>query len=107
LPLPRLSSFLHIDTSDLKTIDPARPNEIELTIAIRNRAPVELDYPAFELTLTDAQDQTIARRVFLAAEYLANTADGGLKPGSELPVRLFLDTGQLRAAGYRLYLSYP
>ena len=106
--LPRLSSFLHIEASDLKAPDPARPSEIELIVAVRNRAPVELDYPAFELTLTNAQEQTIARRVFLPAEYLRWTdAADGLKAGAELPIRLFLNTGELRAAGYRLYLFYP
>ena len=106
--LPRLSSFLHIEASDLKAPDPARPDEIELLVAVRNRAPVEQDYPAFELTLTNSQEQTIARRVFLPAEYLQwiDAADG-LKAGAELAIRLFLDTGDLRAAGYRLYLFYP
>jgi predicted Zn finger-like uncharacterized protein len=105
--LPRLSSFLHIEASDLKAPDPARPGEIELTVAVRNRAPVEQDYPAFELTLTNSQEQTIARRVFLPVEYLQwmDAADG-LKAGAELPIRLFLDTGELRAAGYRIYLFY-
>jgi predicted Zn finger-like uncharacterized protein len=106
--LPRLSRFLHIEASDLKAPDPARPSEIELMVAVRNRAPVEQDYPAFELTLTNSQDQTIARRIFLPAEYLQWTdAADGLKAGAELPIRLFLDTGELRAAGYRLYLFYP
>jgi len=77
-------------------------------IAVRNRAPVEQDYPAFELTLTNSQEQAIARRVFLPAEYLQwIDAAHGLKAGAELPIRLFLDTGELRAAGYRLYLFYP
>ena len=106
--LPRLSSFLHIEASDLKAPDPARPGEIELMVAVRNRAPVEQDYPALELTLTNSQDQTVARRVFLPAEYLQWTdAADGLKSGAELPIRLYLDTGELRAAGYRLYLFYP
>ncbi len=106
--LPRLSSFLHIEASDLQAPDPARPSEIELMIAVRNRAPVEQDYPAFELTLTNSQEQAIARRVFLPAEYLQwIDAAHGLKAGAELPIRLFLDTGELRAAGYRLYLFYP
>lgn len=106
--LPRLSSFLHIEASDLKAPDPTRPNEIELMIAVHNRAPVEQDYPAFELTLTNSEEKTIARRVFLPAEYLQWTdAADGLKAGAELPIRLFLDTGELRAAGYRLYLFYP
>ncbi|MGQ0577812.1 MAG: DUF3426 domain-containing protein [Betaproteobacteria bacterium] len=105
---PRLSRYLHIEASDLKAPDPARPSEIELMLAVRNRAPVEQDFPAFELTLTNSQEQTIARRVFLPAEYLpwTDSADG-LKAGTELPIRLFLDTGELRAAGYRLYLFYP
>jgi hypothetical protein len=108
--LPRLSGFLHIEASDLKAVDPARPSEIELMLSVRNRAPVEVDLPAFELTLTNAQDQTIARRVFLPREYLAGAgaeAGAGLRAGDELPVRVFLDTGALRAAGYRLYLFYP
>lgn len=108
VPLPRLSGYLHIDASDLQAVDPARPNQIELVLSVRNRAPVGVDYPAFELTLTNAQDQTIARRVFMPREYLAGAdAAGGLGAGAELPVRLLLDTGSLRAAGYRLYLFYP
>ena len=108
VPLPRQASYLHIEASDLKAPDPARPGEIELLVAVRNRAPVEQDYPALELTLTDSQEQTIARRVFLPAEYLQWLASAdGLKAGAELAIRLFLDTGELRAAGYRLYLFYP
>lgn len=103
-----LSSFLHIEASDLKAVDAGVPNEIELTVSIRNRAPVEVAHPAFELTLTDAQDQAIARRVFVPRDYLPGGAAGTLiKPGAELPVHLFLNTGELRAAGYRLYLFYP
>lgn len=107
VPLPRLSGYLHIDASDMKVVDPSRPNEIELLLSVRNRAPVDVDYPAFELTLTNSQDQTIARRVFMPREYLAAADAGGLGAGAELPVRLLLDTGTLRAAGYRVYLFYP
>jgi predicted Zn finger-like uncharacterized protein len=106
--LPKLSNYLHIEASDLKAIDPSRPSEILLLLSVRNRAPVELAYPAFELTLTDSQEQAIARRVFLPPEYLRSGAQtGGLKAGIELPIQLYLDTGALRAAGYRLYLFYP
>lgn len=107
VPLPRLSGYLHIDASDMKAVDAARPNEIELSLSVRNRAPVDVDYPAFELTLTNSQDQTIARRVFMPREYRASADAGGLGAGAELPIRLLLDTGTLRAAGYRVYLFYP
>jgi predicted Zn finger-like uncharacterized protein len=106
--LPKLSNYLHIEASDLKAVDPSHPNEIQLLISVRNRAPIELAYPAFELTFTNSLEQAIARRVFLPAEYLAPAAqEAGLKAGTELPIRLYLDTGALRAAGYRLYLFYP
>jgi predicted Zn finger-like uncharacterized protein len=106
--LPKLSSYLHIEASDLKAVDPSHPSEIQLLLSVRNRAPIELAYPAFELTLTNSLEQAIARRVFLPQEYLPPTAQrGGLKAGTELPIELFLDTGALRAAGYRLYMFYP
>ena len=106
--LPKLSNFLHIEASDLKSADPLHPNEIQLLLSVRNRAPIELAYPAFELTLTNSLEQSVARRVFLPAEYLPPTAQtGGFKAGTELPIQLYLDTGTLRAAGYRLYLFYP
>jgi hypothetical protein len=103
-----LSNYLHIEASDLKAIDPSHPNEIQLLLSVRNRAPVELAYPAFELTLTNALEQPVLRRVFLPAEYLPPTAQaGGLNAGTEMPIQLYLDTGAVRAAGYRLYLFYP
>ena len=106
--LPTLSNYLHIEESDLKAVDPSHPSEIQLLLSVRNRAPIELAYPAFELTLTNSMEQAVARRVFLPAEYLPPTARaGGLKAGTELPIQLYLDTGALRAAGYRLYLFYP
>ena len=106
--LPKLSNYLHIEASDLKVIDPAHPNEIQLLLSVRNRAPVELAYPAFELTLTNPLEQPVARRVFLPAEYLSPAQQsGGFKAGTELPLQLYLDTGTVRAAGYRLYLFYP
>ena len=106
--LPKLSNHLHIEESELKAVDPSHPNEIQLLLSVRNRAQIELAYPAFELTLTNSLEQALARRVFLPAEYLPPTAQSeGLQAGTELPIQLYLDTGALRAAGYRLYLFYP
>ena len=106
--LPKMSNYLHIEASDLKVVDPSHPNEIQLLLSVRNRAPIEVAYPSFELTLTNPLDQALARRIFLPAEYLPATPQpDGLKAGTELPIQLYLDTGSLRAAGYRLYLFYP
>lgn len=108
IALPKLTNYLHIEASDLKVVDPSHPSEIQLLLSVRNRAPIELAYPAFELTLTNPLEQAVARRIFLPSEYLPPGArSGGLKAGTELPIQLNLDTGPLRAAGYRLYLFYP
>ena len=70
---------------------------------------VAVEYPAFELTLTNEEERVVARRVFLPDEYLpdATIIDEGLAGRGELAVRLFLDIGPLGAAGYRIYLFYP
>jgi len=107
--LPRLAEQLHIDASDLQLLDPRKPNLVKLTALVRNRARVPVEYPAFELTLTNAREQVVARRVFVPGEYLAEDVrkEEGLPGRQELSVNLYLDTGPLRAAGYRIYLFYP
>lgn len=104
---PAFSTYLNIEASDLKALDASAANEIELSLVVRNRAPVELPQPAFELTLTDPHDLAIARRVFLPRDYATGSASAPIRPGGELPVHLYMSTGEVRAAGYRLYLFYP
>ena len=76
---------------------------------LRNRGPVDVARPALELTLTNVQDQTIARRIFLPGDYLPGAADasGAMPARAEVEVRLELDTADLKPAGYRLFLFYP
>lgn len=107
--LPRLADQLDISASDLQLVNPQTRNQVELTALVRNRARVAVEYPAFELTLTNEEERVVARRVFLPDEYLpdATIIDEGLAGRGELAVRLFLDIGPLGAAGYRIYLFYP
>ena len=53
--------------------------------------------PFLELTLTDAQEKPLARRVFHPAEYLGAGADEalGLAANREMNVKLNLDTTDL------------
>lgn len=105
---PQNTEALTIVASDLQA-DPTRQNVIVLTAALRNRAPSAVAYPALELTLTNPQDQTIARRVILARDYVAAGTDtaAGMPSDLEIPIKLSFDTGDLRPSGYRLYLFYP
>jgi predicted Zn finger-like uncharacterized protein len=104
VPLPQLPKSVLIEASDLQLVDPARPDRIQLTATLRNHAGHAVAYPALDLVLTNANDHTLARRIFLPAEYLGNGRDprGGLAAHAELTVQLALDTGNLGAAGFRL-----
>ncbi|MBX3665340.1 MAG: zinc-ribbon domain-containing protein [Burkholderiales bacterium] len=104
VPLPQLPKSVLIEASDLQLVDPARPERIQLTATLRNHAGHAVGYPALDLVLTNANDHTLARRIFLPAEYLGGGRDphGGLAANAELTVRLALDTGDLGAAGFRL-----
>jgi len=106
--LPRQQQLLNIESSDMHT-DPQRPGLITLDATVRNHASYPQALPLFELTLIDAQNRSLASRIFRPDMYLEGDANrmGTIAPGKELNVRLHLDTGDLNAAGYRLSLLYP
>jgi predicted Zn finger-like uncharacterized protein len=110
VPLPRRPELMSIDSSELQA-DPRREGLIALNAVIHNRAGFAQDYPALELTLTDETDRPLLRRILRPRDYLDSRASEllaqGIAPGSEASVRVFLDTNQSRATGYRLYLFYP
>jgi predicted Zn finger-like uncharacterized protein len=106
--LPRAPEQLFIESSDLQLLDAARPSQVLLTAAIRNRAGFAQDFPLLELTLTGDDSRTAARRVFHPGEYLDAAVERGRGIGAqqEVAIRLYLDTADLRATGYRLYLFF-
>ncbi len=101
--IQRDSQAISIESSDLQA-DPANRNLLTLVALLRNRALLPQDSPHLELTLTDAQDAVVARRVLPPREYMAGSF---MAAGSELSVRLSIDASQIRASGYRLYAFYP
>jgi predicted Zn finger-like uncharacterized protein len=103
--LPRRPDLLSIESSDLQA-DERGEHLIVLHAVIRNRAAFAQELPALELTLTDAEERALARRVLRPGDYLPGRAQG-LEPGGEAVLRVPLDTGGVRATGYRLYLFYP
>jgi hypothetical protein len=108
IPLSRRVELLSIEASDLQA-DSANPSVMVLTATLRNRAAFVQAFPALELSLTDPQDQTIARRVLSAQEYAprGTRVDSGFAAGGELLVRVYMEAASLKATGYRLYLFYP
>ena len=110
LRLPRLPKQMAIESSDLQA-DGQRDSVIVLNAVLRNQAQFAQEYPALELTLTDERDEAVARRVLMPAEYLAGLPAeqiaSGIGSGADAALRVYFDTGGLRATGYRMYLFFP
>lgn len=106
--LPRNSDLISIESSELHA-DPARANIVVLTSILRNRAPHVQAYPMLELTLTNTEDEMVARMLLPPKDYLkASTAiSQGIAANGEVAVKLLMDLGGIKAEGYRLYLFYP
>jgi predicted Zn finger-like uncharacterized protein len=111
-------SYLNCTVSTLRQIDAVavesstftkiRNDTYRLSLAIKNNAPYELAMPALELTLTDAQDQALIKRVLLGAEVNVNNR---LSANSEwtgtIDLSLRSGNGVERVAGYRVLAFYP
>ncbi len=107
--LPRRADLMSIESSDLQT-DTQRKGVIVLNALLRNRAPFAQEYPDLELTLTDQGDRAVIRRILKPREYLQQKeapATQGVAGGAEETVRVYLETGNILATGYQLFLFYP
>ena len=106
IDLPQRPRQISIEASDMQAADVANPGLVILTATLRNQAAVTLGYPALDVVLTNTREHTVARRIFLPAEYLAGNRDWrvGLPPSAEVTIRLNIDSGDLGAAGFRLDL---
>ncbi len=91
---------------DSSSFNKARGDSYVLAVTMKSRATIPLEMPAVELTLTDAQDQPVLRRVLLPAEM---SAPHELPAGGEwsASVSVLVTTGGSRVAGYRLLAFYP
>lgn len=85
---------------------------MELTAVVRNRASFRQSLPAVEVTLTDARNRAVARKVFTPADYLASAGepsariDEGIGPGSDMTIRIFFEARGLQPAGFLVYPFY-
>ncbi len=109
LPLPRDAERIGIDASDLQS-DPRIPGRFVLFASIRNNAAYPQAWPHLELTLTDARDRAVVRRVLDPFEWAhAETAKlrAGFPAGREQAVELHFDAPSVEATGSRIYVFYP
>jgi len=76
-----------------------------LSVVLRNRDTTPILLPALDLTLSDGQGHTLARKVLQAAELGATQSV--LPAGAELALQGVIDAGETRLAGYTVEIFYP
>ncbi|MEN3363719.1 MAG: hypothetical protein V7606_993 [Burkholderiales bacterium] len=105
--LPAQIESVSIESSELQAVAPEK-NAFSLTFLLRNHSATAQSWPNLELTLNDANEKPIARRVFTPADYLGTQQDlTGFAAKSEQSFKLFFELSEIKASGYRVYLFYP
>ncbi len=100
---PRHIDSLAVDSSGLVRVEGSEL--YRLSLVVRNHASMPVHMPAVDLTLTDAQGQTTARRVLLAAEL--GQRDDSVPAQAEATLHGVLEVDGPRIAGYTIDLFYP
>lgn len=92
-----------IDSTSFRKLAPQR---FELSVVLRNQAAYEVAVPALELTLNDAAEKLLLRKVLQPAELGAPAA---LPANGEWTARAVVQVaeGGAEAAGYRVLAFYP
>ncbi|HEV2611535.1 MAG TPA: DUF3426 domain-containing protein [Noviherbaspirillum sp.] len=106
--LPAQIDAVVIESTELQSLAPEK-NIFMLSALLRNHGSIVQAWPHIELTLKDANEKPLARRVFVPADYVKSGPElqKGLLPKSEHPVKIQFELTQLKAAGYRVYVFYP
>lgn len=108
VPWPSDIAQIRTEWSELAFV-PEHPNLVQLSATLKNHAAFAQNYPMLEVSLKDADDQVLIRKVFAPKEYLK--ADDlklqRFNANSEVKITMRLDIGKVRAMGYSLYWFYP
>jgi hypothetical protein len=103
-PLHQIDSVL-IDSSALVRV---ADGVYRFEVVLKNTSALMLAVPAVELSLTNAQDEVVVRKVVMPADWSA--APEELAPKSDTPLALRMSLVQatdLRMTGYRALVFYP
>jgi predicted Zn finger-like uncharacterized protein len=98
---------------DNSSFNKLRPDTYRLSLSLKNQAALPLAMPAVELTLTDAQDQPVLRRVLLPGDLGSKTGviDASGEWSSAVVINVAGREGSSRDSnriiGYRVLAFYP
>lgn len=102
---PREIEAISIDSSAFTSV---RPGVYLLQLSLKNAATMAVATPALELTLTDAQDRALLRRVLLPAQLSSMpSVEAGAEWVASLPISVTTEAAPGKIAGYKLFAFYP
>jgi predicted Zn finger-like uncharacterized protein len=106
IELPTQLDTLVIEQGELRTLG---DDTFSLVTQVRNQGALAQAWPHIELTLTDANDKALLRRVLAPADYLPPALDKsrGFAARGEQPVKLYFTLNQIKASGYTVAVFYP
>jgi predicted Zn finger-like uncharacterized protein len=105
IEVPRKLSEVVIDSSSFVR---GTANRFDFQLMLRNRADVEVAMPTLELTLTDLDNQVIARRLIPPTEWPEQPTSLGAQAVWPLRLELLLDMPPTQiVTGYQAELFYP
>lgn len=104
--LPARIEKLVIDTGELTTLG---GNAYTFSTQLRNQGDSALAWPSIELTLSDADDKPLVRRVFGPRDYLpaGPLLAAGFGAHAEQPVKLHFRVEEPAPSGYHIAVFYP
>lgn len=104
--LPARIDQLVIDTGELTTLG---GNAYTFSTQLRNQGDSIQAWPSIELTLSDADDKPLVRRVFGPRDYLpaGPLLDLGFAAHAEQPVKLHFRVAEPAPSGYHIAVFYP
>jgi predicted Zn finger-like uncharacterized protein len=104
--LPTRPDQLVIETGELITLG---GNAYTFSTLLRNQGDMALAWPSIELTLNDADDKPLVRRVFGPRDYAgaAATSPTGFGARAEQPVKIHFRLEGLEPSGYHIAVFYP
>lgn len=106
--LPTQIEALSIESDQLETLN-TNKEVSEFTMLLRNSGTTAQAWPHLELTLNDANNTMLSRRVFVPHDYLPSTQDEkkGIASNTEQSIKLFIEVPGAKAAGYHVGVFYP
>src|SRR4051812_4179113 len=107
----RIGPPRHIDAVAIETssFNKLRGDTYRLNVTLKNVAAMPVAMPALELTLTDAQDQALVRRVLQSPEFAPGVPSLAARGdwSTSLAIAVNASAAGGRVAGYRLLAFYP